>query len=340
VSRATLAWDGGEAVAEAPPRKQDGLLAYCVKRILLAIPILLGVTLVVFLLEHLAPGSPVDSLLGPYATPAQRTALIQHLALDRPLYLQYLTWLAEVARGDLGTSISDQASVLSVIGPAFENTLILSVAAGAFAVAAGGLVGLAWARSRLVGGRKVAEWLAVLAAATPQYAVGLVLIAVVAVRFAWLPASGMHDVATPGSIPDLLRHLVLPSFTASLVMLGIIARMVRSSLVDVYAQTWVQTLRARGYSGGRILAHAARNALPSVVTVIGLQFGYLIGGVLFVEIVFAWPGMGTVIYNAITSRDYPLIQGCVLFGAAAFVLLNIVVDVVNRVIDPRSGQAS
>jgi peptide/nickel transport system permease protein len=332
--------EGVPGAAAAPSRDRRGLAVYCAKRTGLAVPILVGVSLVVFILEHLTPGSPVDSLLGPYATPQQQQALIHDLALDRPVYIQYFTWIGHALVGNLGTSISQQASVTSVIMPAFENTLILAAAAGVFAIVAGGLVGLAWARAPLAAGRKAAGWLAVLAAATPQYAVGLVLIAVAAVRFSWLPASGMYSSTTVDSVGDLARHLVLPGFTASLVMLGIVARMVRSSLVEVYAQPWVQTMQARGYSSARILAHAAKNALPATVTVIGLQLGYLIGGVLFVEIVFTWPGMGTVMYNAITARDYPLIQGCVLFGATAFVVLNIAVDILNRVLDPRAGQAT
>ncbi|WP_432826320.1 ABC transporter permease [Dactylosporangium sp. CA-092794] len=318
------------------------MIGYLSRRVALALPILLGVSLLVFALLQLAPGSPVDSLVGPYATTEDKAELSAALGLDRPLPLQYLSWLGDVLRGDLGQSISKQTPVAGLLLPALLNTLLLAAFAAAVAILLGAGVGVLWARTRHPWVRHLAEGIATTASAMPQYVLGLGLVALAAQVLTWFPVSGKSSPsgAGAGGAGDVLRHLILPGFTASLVMLGIVARMVRVSLADVLAQPWVQTMTARGLRPRRVLRHTVRNALPPVLTIVGLQFGYLVGGVLFVEIIFSWPGLGTRLYEAISARDYPVIEGGVLLGAAGFVLINILVDLASAAIDPRLRSAT
>ncbi|HEV7679838.1 MAG TPA: ABC transporter permease [Candidatus Dormibacteraeota bacterium] len=311
------------------------MLRYTAKRIGLILPILLGVSLVVFVLLHLTPGSPVDALLGPIGTPQQRASLEHDLGLAQPLPVQYFSWLRGIATGNLGTSIAAQSPVLPIISDAFLNTLILTAFAGAVAVIGGLVLGTLWATSPHAAVRRVAAALSVSALSAPQYAVAVILIVVVGVQLQWLPVGGMYSSIDGGGLVDLGRHIVLPGIAAALVPLGIIARMFRASLLDVLDQGFVESLTARGLSRARVLAHAAHNAMPPMLTVAGLQFGYLLGGVLFVEVIFVWPGMGLAVYQAITQRDYPIIQAGVLLGAFAFVALNLVVDVLHAAVDPR-----
>jgi peptide/nickel transport system permease protein len=304
---------------------------FLTRRLLLAVPILIGVSVLVFVLLQLAPGSPVDALVGPYTTSVDRDDLIEKLGFDRPWPAQYATWLGQVLQGDLGVSISKQTPVLDLLWPAFLNTLQLAVSAALIAVVLGVALGALAARARSVRVQKAAEVLATVISSVPQYSLALVLIAFVSLRTGWFPPSG---IGTEG-LGSMVSHLVLPAVTSSLVMMGIVARMTRSTVTDVMAQPWVETMRARGMSSVQVARHVARNSASPVITVIGLQLGYLIGGVLFVEIVFAWPGLGLQIYNAIGARDYPIIQGGVLIGAVGFVLMNLVVDALNAWLDPR-----
>jgi peptide/nickel transport system permease protein len=307
------------------------VIRFLVRRLALAVPILVGVTVLVFALLQLAPGSPVDALTGPYTTPAERAALIDRLGLDEPWPLQYLSWLGGVLRGDLGTSIAKQTPVATLLVPALLNTLQLALAAAVIAVVVGVPVGALAARARRRWAQRAADAVATIVSSVPQYALALVLIAYVSLRMGLFPPSGI-GVAGVG---DMISHLVLPAVTSSLVMMGIVARITRSAVLDAMAEPWVETLRARGFAGPRIARHVARNVAAPIVTVIGLQLGYLIGGVLFVEIVFAWPGLGLQIYNAIGTRDYAVIQGGVLLGALGFVLVNLAVDAVNAALSPR-----
>jgi peptide/nickel transport system permease protein len=311
------------------------VIRFLARRIALAIPTLLGVSLVVFITIKLIPGDPVASLLGPTTTPAARHALTERLGLTRPLPVQYFSWLSHVVRGDLGQSIAQQRSATPIVIDALKNTLILTAFAAIVAMVLGIVLGgiAALRRGRIAA--VISSGISLFAISTPQYSIGLALIIYVGSILRWLPSSGMHSATGNGGFSDLFRHLILPGITAALVPAGIIARMFRSSLLDVMGQDFIEALRARGLSERRILWHAFHNTLPSLLTVAGLQIGYLLGGVVFVETVFAWPGVGLLVYNSISGRDLPLIQGAVLISAFMFVILNLAVDALHGLVDPR-----
>jgi peptide/nickel transport system permease protein len=305
------------------------------RRLLLAVPILLGVSLVVFITIKLIPGDPVASLLGPNSTPEAKEMLTERLGLDRPLPLQYVSWLWSVLHGDLGVSIARQVDASAMVIDAFWNTLVLTGFAALLSLVGGVALGAIGAVRRGRPSAAASSGLSLIAVSAPQYSVGLLLMIVFAAQHQWLPAGGMHDAIEAGGFVDLLRHLILPGVTAALVPMGIIARMFRSILLDVMSQDFVEALRARGLSQQAIFAHATHNTLPGLLTIAGLQLGYLLGGVVFVETIFSWPGIGLLVFQSISQRDLPVIQAGVLVSALAFVLLNLAVDAAHGLIDPR-----
>nr|BFE59449.1 ABC transporter permease [Dactylosporangium thailandense] len=307
---------------------------YLLRRLLFAVPTLLGVSLVVFVTVKLIPGDPVSSLLGTNGTPQARAELTARLGLDRPPPVQYLTWLWNALRGDLGMSTATHGAVLGLVAMAFVNTLWLAAFAAILAVGAGAVLGAygAFGRSRL--GKALAEGFSIFGMSAPQYSLALVLLIVFAVGLHAFPVSGMYS-PRGGGWGDLLWHLVLPGVAAALVPAGVIARMFRASLIELRSADWVDAYRWRGVSERRIRRHLLRNALAPFLTISGLQIGYLLGGVVFVETIFAWPGLGRLVFDSIAKRDLSVIQGGVLISALAFVLINIAVDAAVAIVDPR-----
>ncbi|QMU70094.1 ABC transporter permease [Streptacidiphilus sp. P02-A3a] len=308
---------------------------FLLRRLLLAVPTLFGVTVVVFATVALVPGDPVGAFLGPGAPPAARRELAARLGLDRPLPVRYASWLWHALHGDLGTSISAQRPVLGLLAPAFGQTLLLAGAAFALVLAGGVLVGgLGAIRPGGPGGR-LSGALSTLFVSAPQYCVSLLLIAVFAVHWQWLPAGGTHDPFGDGGTGDLLRHLVLPAVAAALVPLGLTARVLRAALATVLGGELADSLRARGLSRSAVLRHCLHNASPALLTIGGLQLAYLLEGVVFVETLFSWPGVGQLLYTALSARDLPVIEGGVLVAAVGFVGVNIAVDTAHALVDPR-----
>jgi peptide/nickel transport system permease protein len=311
------------------------VLKFFVRRVLAIIPIVFGVTVVVFLTLKLIPGDPASALLGTSATPAQRRQLIADLGLDQSIVVQFYHWFVNVLQGDLGTSILRQQPVGPMVMDAFWNTMILAIGASVIAIVGGLLIGgtsALWPRKPI---GRCCTWIATGAVSTPQYSIGLGLIIVFAVNWPILPASGMYS-STGGHDPaDLLQHLILPAIAAGLAPMGIVARVFRSSLAEVMHAEFVESYRARGLTSRSVLNHAVHNTMPALLTISGLQFGYLISGVVFVETIFSWPGLGLLVYNAISQRDYPVIQAGVLVFAIALVLINVIVDTAHAAIDPR-----
>ncbi|GAA3648552.1 ABC transporter permease [Nonomuraea antimicrobica] len=311
------------------------MTAFLVRRLLLAVPTVFGVCLVVFVTTKLVPGDPLASLLGPLATPAARAELSARLGLDEPLPVQFGTWLWNVAQGQLGTSIQLQRDVLDLVWGAFGNTALLA-AAGALIAFGGGLaLGVTGAFASRRPPRWLASGLSFLAMSVPQYSIALLLVVLLAVEYPVLPAGGMRDPIAGGGAGDVLRHLILPAAAVAMIPMGVIARMLSAVLADVLAGEHIDAMRARGLGRVSIALHALHNALPSLLTIAGLQIAYLLGGVVFVETIFSWPGLGQALYNAIAARDLPLIQGGVLVIAVSFVLINLVVDGAHALIDPR-----
>ena len=309
-------------------------------RLLGVLPVMFGVSVVIFILMHLAPGDVATVLLGPQATEAAKTELRHALGLDLPLPLQYGKWLLRTATGDLGISIATQLNVAALVLPRFLNTLLLTVASLFVAVVIGYSIGLLAAlRAQSVFDRATMT-VTMLAGSAPPFWLGLILVLLFAIRLHWLPVSGMVDMAGDGGALDLLRHLILPAATTALGPAAIITRMVRSSVREALDRPHVRVARAKGLSRGTLMRrHVILNALPPIITITGLQLGYLLGGALLTEVVFAWPGLGALLYDSITARDIPVVQATTLLIALSFVLVNILVDVVNVLLDPRLREA-
>jgi peptide/nickel transport system permease protein len=317
----------------SPDRIANSMLRFLTRRLLLAIPILIGVSIVVFITIKLIPGDPVAALLGTNSTPQMRAELTSRLGLNDPFPVQYVHWLWAVLHGNLGNSISLQSGAGSLALTAFGNTMILVIAALIVAMVGGVILGVIIAhRPNGLLSRGVSSFSLGLLAA-PQYSVALLLV-VFAVRTGALPTGGMHSTGNSG-FGDTLQHLVLPAIAAALAPMGIVARMFSVSLTEVMEQEFISSMRARGLRQFALLKHAMHNAVPSLLTITGLQFGYLLGGALFVETIFAWPGIGQQLYQAISSRDEPLIEAGVLFTAVALVLVNVIVDSLHAYVDPR-----
>lgn len=305
-------------------------------RLLSVLPIIFGVSLVIFVLMHLAPGDVATVLLGPQASESAKVELRHTLGLDQPLPVQYGRWLWRTSSGNLGTSIATQLPVAALVFPRFLNTLLLTVASLFLAIAIGYSAGLfAALRARSIFDR-LSMTVTLLLGSTPPFWLGLMLVLLFAIRLRWLPVSGMQDMAGDGGALDVLRHLVLPAITTALGPASIITRMVRASVADALERPHVRVARAKGLRRSTLLRrHVILNALPPVMTITGLQLGYLLGGTLLTEVVFAWPGLGSLLYDSITARDMPVVQASTLLIALTFVLVNILVDCVNVFLDPR-----
>lgn len=299
---------------------------YIIRRLLIAIPVLLGVATMVFVAIRLVPGDPAEVMAGEMAT-AGDVQLIRHqLGLDRPLPVQYLIYLRDLVTGDLGRSTSSQLPVVTEIGTRFPNTLWLTVAAMAVAAAIGLATGVLSATRHNSLLDNACMLLALLGVSVPVFWLGLMLIMLFSVRFPLFPAGGMGGA----------ENLVLPAITLGAASTGIISRMTRSSLLDVVGQDFIRTAWAKGLSERVvILKHALKNALIPVITVVGLQMGTLLGGAVLTETVFSWPGLGRLTVESILARDYPMVQGSVLVLGASFVTINLIVDVLYAFVDPR-----
>jgi peptide/nickel transport system permease protein len=301
-----------------------------VRRLALLVPTLLGVATLVFAFLHLVPGDPVEIMLGESAAPADVAELRRELGLDRPLLVQYGRFLAHAARGDLGRSIVYRAPVSHVIATRYPATLELAAAALVVALALAlplGILAAVRPRSALDRGARLASLAGV---CLPSFWLGPLLILVFSLRLGWLPVSGRGGIA----------HLVLPAVTLGLGMAGILVRLTRTSMLAALREDYVRSARAKGAPERRVvLVHALRNALVPVTTVAGLQAGALLAGAIITETIFAWPGLGRLVVQAIDARDYPLVQGCVLAIAASYVVVNTATDLLQRAIDPRIGDA-
>ncbi|MFJ4621243.1 ABC transporter permease [Streptomyces sp. NPDC088812] len=308
---------------------------YLLRRVLLAVPTLLGVTVVVFAAVALVPGDPVAALLGPGAPAEARDRLTERLGLGEPLPLRYVRWLGHALRGDLGVSVSAQRPVGELLLPALGHTLVLAGAAFLLVLTGGILLGTLGATRPDGPTARLSRALSTLAVSAPQYSVALLLIAAFAVGLRWFPAGGTQDLFAGGGTADRLHHLVLPAVAAALVPLGLTARVFGAALGGVLHSDLADGLRARGLRRAAVLRHCVHNASPALLTIGGLQLAYLLEGVVFVETLFAWPGVGRLLYDALTARDLPLIQAGVLLVALAFVGVNIAVDTAHALIDPR-----
>jgi peptide/nickel transport system permease protein len=307
---------------------------YVARRLLQAIPTVLLASVVVFLMIYLIPGDPASTILGPNAFPDQVAALRREMGLDQPLPVQYLIWLGRVLRGDLGESFINGFPVAELLLRRLAATVQLTVAALLLAVVLAFVVGMASVmyRGRL-GGRLAMAWLG-LSYAVPTFWLGVLLIILFSVQLGVLPPTGYESiVANPG---EGWRYLLLPALTLGVYTSSVLARFLRSALLEVIGLDYIRTAQAKGLPERRVfLRHALKNALIPVITVLGVQFGTLLGGAVVTEAVFDWPGVGQMLLYAIRVRDYTVVQGTVLFLVVVFVLLNLVTDIAYGVLDPR-----
>jgi peptide/nickel transport system permease protein len=301
-------------------------------RLVLAIPTLLGASIIVFAMVHLAPGDPIAAVLPVDASKEQVELVKQVYGFDKPLPVQYLKWLARVATGDLGKSIATRRAVILDVRDALANSLVLALSSSLLAFVLGIALGLlaAFWQGRWVD--KAASAMAVIGVSVPHYWAGIILIIVFSVQLNWLPAMGA---ANDAGLREYLRHITLPTVALALIPLGVITRVVRSAALDVLNQEFVLALRAKGLVSRRIFTHVVKNSAPQILTVLGLQFGFQLGGSVLVEAVFSWPGTGYLLNLAIFQRDIPVLQGVILVLAAFFVLLNLAVDLLQTLVDPR-----
>ena len=302
------------------------MLRYCVRRVLLAVPVLIGVATLVFSLIHLVPGDPAQAMLGDGAAPQDIAELRTSLGLDQPLLTQYLAFLRHAVTGDLGKSFRTGQPVTTMIIERIPATAELAFAAMVVAIVIAlplGIVAAVWRGTAIDYG---AMTFALAGVSIPNFWLGPLLAIVFAVEFGWLPVSGRGTLA----------HLVLPAFSLGLALAAILARMTRASLLDELGELYVRAARARGVSNAAsITSHALRNSMIPLLTIIALQFGAVLTGAVITETIFAWPGIGRLLIQSIGFRDYPMVQGCILLIAVTYVTVNLLTDLMYGVLDPR-----
>ncbi|ADH64352.1 binding-protein-dependent transport systems inner membrane component [Allomeiothermus silvanus DSM 9946] len=328
--------------------------AYTGRRLLGLIPVLLGISLLVFLFLHLIPGDPAVVLLGERANPEQVESLRERLGLNQPLPTQYVLFLRDLLSGDLGTSIFNLLPIRDQLANRWPATFELALSAMLIAVILGIPLGI------LAAVRKNSLWdnastiFSLIGVSMPVFWLGLLLIYLFAVNLHWLPPSGRISIeggnafqAISGfflldallqrrAMGDVLSHLILPALTLGTIPLAILMRITRSAMLEVLSQDYVRTARAKGLAERVVIfRHALKNALLPVVTIVGLQFGTLLGGAILTETIFSWPGIGLWLYEGILNRDYPVVQGGVVFVALIFVIVNLLVDLSYALLDPR-----
>jgi ABC-type dipeptide/oligopeptide/nickel transport system permease component len=302
------------------------VVRYLIGRILLAIPVLIGVATLVFSLIHLVPGDPAQSMLGDSAAPADVADLRERLGLNQPLLTQYARFMQGLARGDLGTSFRTSQPVAAAIAERLPATVELALAAMIVATLVAVPLGIVAAVRRGTFADHAAMTLALVGVSIPNFWLGPLLAIVFAVSLGWLPVSGRGG----------WDSLILPAISLGAALAAILARMTRASLLDELGELYVRAARARGASGARsVLAHALRNSLIPLVTILGLQFGAVLTGAVITETIFAWPGVGRLLIQSIGFRDYPLVQGCILLIAVTYVSVNLLTDLAYGALDPR-----
>jgi peptide/nickel transport system permease protein len=313
------------------------MLIYLLRRIVYALPVAFGVSVVCFMLVHIAPGDPLTSVLPPDASAQLQNEMRRIYGFDRPLPVQYGLWAMKALQGDLGTSIATGRPVAKELWKALGNTLMLAVLATLIGFVLGCLFGFVAGYFRGSWIDKLASFISIIGVSVPHYWLGMVLVIIFSVQLNWLPATGAGPGGSDAWVWDWahVRHLILPAVTMSVIPMGIVSRTVRALVADILSQEFVTGLRAKGLLDTGVFAHVVKNAAPTALAVMGLQLGYLLGGSILIETVFSWPGTGFLLGQAIFQRDLPLLQGTILVLAMFFVLLNLIVDVVQTLLDPR-----
>ncbi|MGA0376799.1 MAG: ABC transporter permease [bacterium] len=312
------------------------MLRYTIHRLLLTIPVLVGISVVVFLIMALIPGDPATAILGAFATPENATKLRAELGLDRPLIEQYFTWAGNLLSGDFGRSYALNRPVLDELLERLGPTLLLAGSAMCVCVLLGLIAGLLAAVKQYTWVDQGLTLFTLIGISAPSFWLGLMAVSLFTVQLGWLPASGMYTPYGDESLGDLLVHLLMPAVTLGLVASSVIARLTRTSMLEQLRQDYVRTSRAKGErETAVVIRHAFRNALVGLIPVLGLQAGFVLGGAVYIETVFQWPGIGRMLVNAISTRDILLVQGGVMMVATIYVFFNLLADLIQHALDPR-----
>ena len=312
------------------------MTGYIFKRLISAIPVLLGISVIVFLIMAMIPGDPATAILGSYATPENVEKLNRDLGLDKPLVQRYFIWLGNMLQGDFGRSFALNRDVLDEVFERFSATLVLAGTSFIFCAFFGILAGVISASRQYSIVDKAITSAVLVGISIPSFFLGMMLILIFSVQLRWFPVSGMWPIYGARDLSALLSHLATPAFALAVVATGVIARLSRSALLEVLRQDFIRTARAQGVPERSVIwRHALRAAMVSIIPVLGIQAGFVLSGAVYIEMVFQWPGIGRMLVDAILKRDILLVQGGVVFVAACYVLFNIVVDIAQSILDPR-----
>jgi len=310
------------------------MLKYLIKRLLMAIPTVIGITIIVFMIIHFIPGDPIQIMFGRAPDPVQIENLRRFYGLDKPLYIQYFIWLNNILHGNLGRSIQLGLPIFDLIIERFSRTVLLCIIGMIVSLCISFPTGIIAASRYNKWQDLVASTACLILISIPSFWLGILLIIVFAVYLHIFPSVGY--VSPSVNLYDFLRHIALPALTLGAALAAVSARILRVSLLEVLTQDYITLAKAKGASEKRVLfVHALRNALIPTITIVGMQTGYVLGGAIVIERVFAYPGMGLLLISAIFNRDYPLIQGAVLVFAITFVVVNLVTDLIYALIDPK-----
>lgn len=312
------------------------MTGYVFKRLISAVPVLLGISIIVFLIMAMIPGDPATAILGSYATPDNVAKLNRDLGLDQPLVQRYFIWLGNILQGDFGRSFALNREVLDEVLERFGATLVLAGTSFVFCAFLGIAAGVISASKQYGLADKTITFTVLIGISIPSFFLGMMMILVFAVNLRWFPVSGMWPIYGARDIFALMNHLAMPAFALALVATGVIARLARSAMLEVLRQDFIRTARAKGVPERSVVwRHALRAAMVSIIPVLGVQAGFVLSGAVYIEMVFQWPGVGRMLVDAILKRDLLLVQGGVIFVAACYVLFNILVDIAQNLLDPR-----
>ncbi|MGR3724326.1 ABC transporter permease [Abyssibius alkaniclasticus] len=312
------------------------MAGYILKRLLSAIPVLLGISVIVFLIMAMIPGDPATAILGSYATPENVEKLNRDLGLDQGLVPRYFIWLGNMLQGDFGRSFALNRPVIDEVLDRFGATLILAGTAFLLCSILGIAAGVVSAARQYGFADKAITFVVLLGISIPSFFLGMMMILIFAVKLRWFPVSGMWPIYGDRNFLVLIDHLAMPAFALAVVATGVIARLARSAMLEVLRQDFIRTARAKGVHERRVIwRHALRAAMVSIIPILGIQAGFVLSGAVYIEMVFQWPGVGRMLVDAILKRDILLVQGGVVFIAACYVMFNIMVDVAQALLDPR-----
>lgn len=312
------------------------MTGYILKRLISAVPVLLGISVIVFVIMAMIPGDPATAILGSYATPENVAKLNRDLGLDQPLIERYFLWLGQMLQGDFGRSFALNRPVLDEVLDRFGATLVLAGTAFVLYALLGVAAGVISAARQYGWADRAITFAVLLGISIPSFFLGMMMILIFAVKLRWFPVSGMWPIYGARDLGALATHLVLPAASLAVVATGVVARLSRSALLEVLRLDFIRTARAKGVPERAVIwRHALRAGMVSILPVLGIQAGFVLSGAVYIEMVFQWPGVGRMLVDAILKRDILLVQGGVVFVAACYVLFNIAVDVAQGLLDPR-----